>query len=188
KLFGIVVDFLGMPEKLLLIPKQVAVMIESLDIDLEPALPHGIQVCWRDLIALLGDDLKRRLDPKGIIDIHQGTREVLTSRCFNIMSNDGARSVAFRPEQDEGNTVKLPCLHRDHCQLSKEPLNSAIHWPRRKRQCLPAAQIDLLEMLPQGNRKEGAQQVIGLLDPLLLHPPPLARVVDITFVSQVVDN
>src|SRR5262249_5489888 len=33
-----------------------------------------------------------------------------------------------------------------------------------------------------------AQLVIDFLDPRLLHPPPLARVVDIAFVAQVVDD
>src|SRR6266436_5817133 len=118
-------------------------MRESLDIDLEAALPNDIEVGWRDGIAFFRDNLKGRLDPIGIIDIHQGASEVASTRLFDIMGDDSARGMAFRPEPDEGQAVKVQGLLGESEQLFKQPVYTALHWRSRERHRRQTAQLSV---------------------------------------------
>src|SRR5262249_18003984 len=148
---GILVDFFGASAKLLQVPKQSSIMPEPLNIDLEASLSNGIEVFWRDGIALFRDNLKGRFDSIGIIDVHQGAGEIAPNGLFDIMGDDSARGMALRPEPDEGQAVNVQGLHGKSEQLFKQPVHAAIHRPYRESNRLPSSQRDLLEMFSQRN-------------------------------------
>src|SRR5690348_13634323 len=116
------------------------------------------------------------------------TTEVSAGGGFDIMGHDRAGRVAFGPEPDERETIHLQSLHGNHEKFFRQNVDAAIHRPTGESYVVPTLEVDLLQVFPDRNRKHWAQPVINVLRPGSLHPTLACGLIDITFISKIVDN
>jgi len=50
-----------------------------------------------------------------------------------------------------------------------EDIHASVQWPVGKRDSFPVPKVDTLQMFPEGHRHQGAQSIVDVLDPRLLH-------------------
>ena len=133
-------------------------------IDLETARTNVIEKGVGNGIAVLGHDLEGRLDPDGIIHVHERRAEVPTGHSFDIVRHDDAAGGAVRPEPHEGQPVNTSCLHGENQQLLEEAIHRSVDRPSRKADVLPTAQMRPLKVSSHGRRQEGTQAIIQVQD------------------------
>ena len=71
KLLLVGMDARNALKELLSVTEQTSVMIQIVHNDFESTLPNGLQKIRSDLVALLGNDLKGRLDSGRVVHVHQ---------------------------------------------------------------------------------------------------------------------
>src|SRR5262249_55947002 len=94
---------LGCPlEELLTVLVKMAVMIQIVNADLKPALSNFVENVGTNGVPFFRNNLKRRLNLVGIVDIHQRGAEFVTSLRLNIVRHHCAAGITVRPEPDKG--------------------------------------------------------------------------------------
>src|SRR5206468_11394395 len=71
KLLLVSIDARNALEELLSVAEQASVMIQLVHNDFESTLPNGLQKIRSDFVALLGNNLKGRLDSECLVHVHQ---------------------------------------------------------------------------------------------------------------------
>ena len=79
-----------------------------------------LQETVRGRVECLRNYLKRRLDAKRVVEVHQRAAEVATSLAFHVMRHDRATVRAIRPEPNEGNLPDAATL-QDEYQIILAP-------------------------------------------------------------------
>src|SRR5438445_8362581 len=170
--------------------EELAVMVQVVDVDLEPAISDLLEEALGDWVAFLRHDLEGGLDPRRIIQIHHVRAEIPAGPLFDIVGHDGAACRAIRPKPDERYSVNPLCLHRQGQQPLEDPLHCSIDWPVRKGNLLPIAQARSLKVLPDCNRQERPQPIIEVLDHWTVTEPSPASIsiVSVALMTEVLDD
>src|SRR5205807_4248344 len=170
--------------------EELAVMVQVVDVDLEPAIADLLEETFGDWVSFLRHDLEGGLDPRRIIQIHHVRAEIPAGRLFDIVGHDGAACRAIRPKPDERYSVNPLCLHGQSQQPLEDPLHCSIDRPVRKGNLLPIAQARSLKVFPNGNRQERTQPIVDVLDHRTVTEPSPASisVVPVAFITEVLDD
>src|SRR6185312_7073278 len=137
----------------------------------------------------LRDYLKRSWNLKPVVDVHQLRTEYAPGFRLHIVSHDSRALRAVWPEPDEGNLRQPFRLERQYEQLLKDTVRRPVYGPGGKRDFLPAAQVDALQVLAKPHRHKRPQRIIRVADHIFPRLP-LPRTVGshITFPAQAVGD
>src|SRR5256712_2152020 len=184
------IDPLGAVQEYFPAGEEVAVMVQVVDVDLEPAISDLLEEALGDGVAFLRYDLEGGLDPRRIIQIHHLRAEIPASQLLDIVGHDCAAFRTIRPKPDERYSVNPLCLHRQGQQPLEDTLHCSIDRPVRKGNVLPIAQARSLKVLPDCNRLERPQPIVDVLDHWTVTEPSLASisVVLVAFMTKVLDD
>src|SRR5262249_50248882 len=110
--FPIRIDLVGSSAELLVIAVQTAIMVQVLHRNLKATVGHRSQVFRRDLVALFGNNLERRFNPKAIVNIHKRPAEISPRNRLHVMRHDCTAGCAIWPKPNEGEPISATCSER----------------------------------------------------------------------------
>src|SRR5262249_40090973 len=112
-------------------------------------------------ISALWHNLKRGLDAKGIIDIHEAFTKISALGCLHVMSHDGTSLLAIWPEPNKRDGFFLAAPQRQSHHRINELFNGSVYGPTGKRTAIPSAQRKPLQVLSHCNRHQRARYVVA---------------------------
>jgi len=167
-LFHVLIDFARSAEKLVPVAVQEAVVVEVLHVDFKPPAANAFQVVLGDGVSLFRHHLKRSFHAELIVNVHQGGSERPPRFGLDVMSEDRATRVSFRPKPDKRDGIDALCLHGEHEALFEQALYSQIDRPSGEGAVLPAAESQPLEMFADADGEEGPDEVVRFMKQLVI--------------------
>jgi hypothetical protein len=183
------IDPFSSVQEYVVVGKQLTVMIQVVDVDLEPTISNLFEEPVRDWIPFLRHDLEGGLDPDRIIQIHELRADIPTGQFFDIVGHHRAAGGSLRPKPNERHSVDPMGLHGHGQQSFEDAFDCSIHRPLRKGTLLPIAEAQSLKALPNGKRQEPTKPIVEVPDHWTMTERGLtATVVGVAFVTEVLDD
>src|SRR3989442_15986973 len=110
-MFGVTINLFRLLEKQFPVFKQISVVVESMNVYLEPTVSNRLQVLVSYCVPLFRYDLKCSFDPELIVDSLQTAAEIATNRGLNIVRHNRAGLVTMRPKPNKGQRRKARGRH-----------------------------------------------------------------------------
>ena len=82
-------------------------MIQVVNVPFEPALTKRVESGWRGLVTDLGNELKRCLEARLIVEVHELSAERQTGRTLDVVRDDGRAVRTAGQNQMNGMTSEL---------------------------------------------------------------------------------
>src|SRR6266403_3766356 len=101
KLSPPVIDAFGALLEAFVVREEAAIVVQIVDVDLEPAGANAVEETRSDGVTPFRYELKRRLDPEGIVEIHESRAKVSPDDGLHVVRHDGTAWRAGRPEPDD---------------------------------------------------------------------------------------
>lgn len=170
-------------DELFFIVKQAPIVIQVLYVHLIPTISDRIDEVGGNHIPFFGNNLKRRLDSKGIIEVHQLMAKIHALFTLNIVSHRHAALGTMGPEPDERHSRDALSLHREQQKRFTNTLHRSIDRPVRERVILPISGVKSLDSPPHRHGGKRSQKIVCSSK----NPAALTNV-DISLQPQVIDN
>src|ERR1035438_5037562 len=106
-IFGsITVDDRRAIQELFTIVEQPSVVVQVLDTEIEPTISDAIEELLRNFVAVFRNNIERRFDSEGIIEIHQSPAKLHACLGLDIVRHEHAAASTGWPEPHEWNPVQ----------------------------------------------------------------------------------
>ena len=89
------------------------------------------------MVAFLRNHLERRLDAKGIINIHQHGTKIHSERGLDIVRHQSATGCSLGPEPDKRDLLQLLRPHRQQQYSLHQTVDRPVDRPMRKWDVFP---------------------------------------------------
>src|SRR5215469_736538 len=160
---SILINDFGAAQKLLLVVKEPAVVVQILDNDFKSAALYGLQQILGDFIALFRDHSESRFDSESLVQIHERRAKISACFGFHVVRHRQAATCAVGPKPHEGNLFEPPGFHGHQQDRFEDVLNCCVDGPLRKSAPLPVARMKLLNLSANRLIRERPQVVIPSL-------------------------
>ena len=159
---SVVVDASDAAKKFVTITKEVTVMVEIVNVDLEATFAERTQKLIGDFVAYFGNKLKGGLYVEGVVQIHQRGAEVSPFDGFHVVGHCRATGVTVWPKPDEWDGLAGIGIYGAGHHAIEKAINSLVDRPAGETSAIPAVEGHTLQIFANGGGQKGSHSVVGL--------------------------